>query len=56
MRQCAKVTIQPACRIVNNAKEQKGGVSMLPLTDLNLGQGFLLFCVSNFVRFLERYL
>jgi hypothetical protein len=55
MRQCAKATIQPACCIVNDAKEQKGGVSVLPLADLNLRQGFLPFCVSNIVCFLEPY-
>jgi hypothetical protein len=41
MRQCSNVTIQPACHIVNDAKKQKGGVSVLPLTDLNLRQEFL---------------
>jgi hypothetical protein len=41
MKQCGEVVLHPACPIVSDAQQQKGGVSMLPLTNLNITQGFL---------------
>jgi hypothetical protein len=41
MGQCMKVTTQAAYHIENFVQDQKGGVSMLPFTGLNVRQRFL---------------
>jgi hypothetical protein len=51
MRQCAKVTMQPACHLVNDVEERKGRVLVLPYrSEFNTKvSSRLLFCVSNFL-------